>query len=92
MLEQLLDGTALCHPGSHQASLRAGTCTWLPYLGLDPAPKLPGALGIKCSGPCQGPTTPSGQALDDRTGWGPHFQMAPTNSLVSESSPSDLTH
>lgn len=65
----------------------AGLCTWSPHAGQAPVPKLPGTLGIKCSELCQGPARPSGQALDDRTGWEPCLQMTPVNSSVSESSP-----
>lgn len=54
-----------CPPGSHRASLQSWTCTWFPYLGQDPAPKLPRTLEVKCSGPCQGPARPSGA----RPGW-----------------------
>lgn len=62
----LLDGRFWRHPG-----LCSAPGPPHPTLGKGSAPRLPGTLGIKRSGPSQGPTRPSGPALDVRTGWIP---------------------
>ena len=63
----LLDGTALGHPDSHQASLQSLHLVPPPWPeSRSKAARNPGTH----SGRCQGPTTPSGWTLDDRAGQG----------------------
>ena len=64
---RLLDGTALGHPDSQQASLQS--LHLVPPLWPEFSSKAARNPGTH-SGPCQGPTTPSGWTLDDRTGQG----------------------